>query len=58
LEKVKPSIAVIEVGKDNDFGHPNLRIIKRLDRVGAQIFRTDRDGTVKIMSDSSQIKVK
>ncbi|MBI4779490.1 MBL fold metallo-hydrolase [Candidatus Falkowbacteria bacterium] len=28
LDKVKPKIAVIEVGKDNDFGHPSLRIIK------------------------------
>lgn len=57
LEKVKPSIAVIEVGKDNDFGHPNLRIIKRLERIGAQIFRTDRDGTVKVVSDGVKIKI-
>lgn len=58
LDKVKPRIAVIEVGKDNSFGHPNLRIIKRLERVGAGIFRTDEKGTVKIESDGTRVWLK
>ena len=58
LEKVNPRLAVIEVGKDNDFGHPSLRIIKRLERDGAEIFRTDLNGTVKIISDGLKIEVK
>ena len=58
LEKVKPQIAVIEVGKDNDFGHPNLRIIKRLERIGARIFRTDEAGTVRIGSDGVKVWLK
>ena len=57
LEKVKPRMAVIAVGKDNDFGHPSLRIIKRLERIGAEIFRTDERGTVKILSDGMNIKI-
>ena len=55
LEKVKPMMAVIEVGKDNQFGHPNLRIIKRLERAGAKIYRTDLDGTVRLLSDGIRI---
>lgn len=55
LENVRPKLAVIGVGKDNDFGHPNLRIIKRLERIGAEIFRTDLGGTVKILSDGSTV---
>ena len=55
LEKARPKIAIIEVGKDNDFGHPNLRIVKRLERVGAEIFRTDEAGTVKILSDGVNV---
>ncbi len=55
LEKVGPKIAIIEVGKDNDFGHPNLRIVKRLERVGAEIFRTDMNGTVKMISDGKAV---
>jgi len=53
LEKVEPRLAVIMVGEDNDFGHPSLRIIKRLERAGAEIFRTDLNGTVKLISDGS-----
>lgn len=57
LAKVKPSVAVIEVGKDNSFGHPNLRIIKRLLRAGARIFRTDLHGTIKAASDGVKVKI-
>ncbi len=55
LEKVGPKMTVIEVGKDNQFGHPNLRIIKRLERLGAKIYRTDERGTVRMVSDGSTV---
>jgi len=58
LEKVGAKVAVIMVGEDNDFGHPSLRITKRLERAGAEIFRTDEKGTVKILSDGVRIRVK
>ncbi|MBI4812567.1 MBL fold metallo-hydrolase [Candidatus Falkowbacteria bacterium] len=56
LQAVLPRTAVIEVGKDNDFGHPSLRILKKLERIGAQVFRTDTDGTVTLLSDGNTIK--
>ncbi|MDO8592617.1 MAG: ComEC/Rec2 family competence protein [bacterium] len=55
LNKVRPKIAVIEAGKDNQFGHPNLRTIKKLERVGARIYRTDKDGTIEIISDGVSV---
>ncbi|MFH1233772.1 MAG: ComEC/Rec2 family competence protein [Patescibacteria group bacterium] len=55
LEKVKQQIAVIEVGKNNDFGHPNLRIIKRLERLGSQVLRTDQLGTIRLISDQQKV---
>lgn len=58
LETVSPKIAIIEVGKDNDFGHPSLRIIKRLERTGAEILRTDLDGTIGLVSDGEKISRK
>ncbi|MFA4833647.1 MAG: ComEC/Rec2 family competence protein [Patescibacteria group bacterium] len=58
LEAVSPQIAVIQVGKDNDFGHPNLRILKRLERIGAKVFRTDVDETIKLVSDGGKISEK
>lgn len=45
---VNPETAVISVGKDNKFGHPNLRVIKRLERLGAQVLRTDLSGTIRM----------
>lgn len=58
LNTVKPKIAIIEVGKDNGFGHPSLRVLKRLERLGVKIFRTDTDGTIKFISDGIEIKIK
>jgi len=55
LEAVNPKIAIIMVGKNNDFNHPSLRIIKRLEKLNIKMFRTDQDGTIKIISDGKKI---
>ena len=49
LERVKPRLAIISVG-ENDFGHPSLRVLRRLERLGITIKRTDQEGTIKIFS--------
>jgi len=43
LQAVRPQTAVISVGQ-NRFGHPSLRVLTRLERVGANIWRTDEQG--------------
>jgi len=57
LDKIQPQLAVISVGKDNDFGFPSLRVIKRLERLGAQILRTDQAGTIKLVSDGVKVEL-
>jgi len=57
LSAVSPEIVVIQVGKENSFGHPSRRVIKRLERIGAKIYRNDLDGTIKIISDGEKIEV-
>jgi competence protein ComEC len=57
LEKVQPKFAIISVGADNQFGHPNAMTVKRLENIGAEIFRTDEDGDIKIKSDGVDIKI-
>ncbi|MEA3398308.1 MAG: ComEC/Rec2 family competence protein [Patescibacteria group bacterium] len=57
LEAINPEIAVIQVGADNKFGHPSRRTIKRLERLGAGIFRNDIDGTVIITSNGRELQV-
>jgi competence protein ComEC len=55
LNAVKPRYAVVQVGVDNDFGHPSLRVLRRFDRMGILYFRNDLDGWVRAVSDGEQI---
>jgi len=45
LSAVEPRTAVISVGK-NHYGHPSLRVIKKLERAGAKVLRTDELGDI------------
>ena len=57
LEQVKPQIAVIMVGKDNSYGHPNQETLEKLEKMNSKIYRTDEDGTITITSDGTKCKV-
>ena len=48
LEKVNPKIALIGVGKNNSFGHPNSEVLERLTNLGTKIYRTDLNGEITI----------
>ena len=41
LDEVKPSIALIGVGENNNFGHPNDMVLNRLEQSGCKTYRTD-----------------
>lgn len=56
LEAVRPAVAAIGVGK-NSYGHPTAEALKRLSDVGARIFRTDRDGLIKLETDGGALKI-
>ena len=51
LEKVSPKYAIISCGEDNDYYHPHIKVLKRLKRVGATIYRTDQMGTISVSTD-------
>ena len=55
LEKVDPEIAVIQVGKDNRYGHPNPEVLERLEKYDIRILRTDRDGDIVFLSDGNTL---
>ena len=38
--------ALISVGARNTYGHPAPEVLRLLDGVGAEVFRTDEDGDV------------
>ena len=51
LKLVNPQIALIGVGADNNFGHPNEGVLERIKKLGTQIYRTDQTGEVSIVID-------
>ncbi len=51
LDAVEPQFAVISVGKDNENGHPSENVLEKLEKLGAQVFRTDTDGDITFVSD-------
>lgn len=57
IRLVRPEYVVISVGADNEYGHPHRKTLRMLsqERTGAQLFRTDRDGTVTIRTDGRRI---
>ncbi len=52
LAAVQPKRAYIEVGQNN-YGHPTQTAISNLQAAGAQVFRTDLDGTQEVTADGS-----
>jgi competence protein ComEC len=52
LQAVDPELAVISVGADNRFGHPDQVTLEKLG--GIDTYRTDRQGSVEIVTDGQR----
>ncbi|HEX9886321.1 MAG TPA: DNA internalization-related competence protein ComEC/Rec2 [Longimicrobiales bacterium] len=50
LEEIRPSLALISVGRDNRYGHPDPGVMDRLYAATDTVARTDRDGTVRVVA--------
>ncbi len=48
LGALSPEVAVISVGADNPFGHPESGTIETIENAGVRLFRTDLSGSVSI----------
>jgi len=57
LNKVLPSISVIEVGEGNDYGHPKPETLKKLQEIGSKIYRTDLYGNIEVTTDGETFSV-
>lgn len=55
LKAVSPETAVISCGKDNDYGHPSPETLEKLNRLGAEILRTDQQETIVIGTQGQKI---
>jgi competence protein ComEC len=57
LDALRPTIAIISVGAGNRYGHPAPETLDRLKASGARTYRTDRDGSVDVSTDGSDLRV-
>ncbi len=57
LAAVRPAVAVISVGANNTYGHPNGGTVARLRANSSRVARTDLDGTVEVTLDRSAVTV-
>jgi competence protein ComEC len=48
LQTLDPSVALISVGADNSYGHPDPAVISTLQSQGATVLRTDVDGPIAV----------
>ncbi len=58
LDVLSPKLAVISVGKNNRYGHPNNEIIKILRDYDIKILRTDEVGEVEIIADGEKWRIR
>jgi competence protein ComEC len=55
LRELRPRVAVISCGRDNDYGHPRPETLAALEgSAGTAVYRTDEDGRVVVESDGAQ----
>ncbi len=57
LAALAPTVAVISLGR-NDYGHPAPATLARLQAHGVAVHRTDREGTVSVVTDGRRMTVR
>jgi competence protein ComEC len=55
IQHVRPSVALIGVGRANPYGHPVPYVLERLHAIGSEVFRTDLDGQVTVSTDGNTV---
>jgi competence protein ComEC len=58
LERVKPSYAILSAGERNIGRLPHPEVLRRHERLGIRIFRTDKHGAITVVTDGERIEIK
>ena len=57
LAAVNQSVALVSVGADNDYGHPAARTLQTVAATGAQVYRTDLNGSIAVSRIGGTLRV-
>ena len=55
IDEIKPKYAIISVGKNNRYGHPNIEVLNNL--YNSKIYRTDQDGSIMFKIKNNKLKI-
>jgi competence protein ComEC len=59
IDAINPELALISVGKNNQYHHPDPQVIQRLNQTTqGYVFRTDESGTLEITTDGQTIELR
>lgn len=56
LRRVRPCLSLIEVGKDNGYGHPDSNVVSRLKKY-SDVYTTAECGEIRIRMYQKSIKI-
>ncbi len=57
LDQMSPATALISAGQGNAYGHPHTQTLNRLVARGVEVYRTDHDGDLAMISDGTTYTV-
>jgi len=57
LEHLRPAAVLVSAGRGNPYGHPVPAVLERYANVGAEVFRTDRDGQIELVTDGHAVEI-
>lgn len=57
LKAVNPEVAVYSAAKGNSYGHPHEVVLERLRQMGVQIYGTDVNGTIMVITDGQTYEI-
>ncbi|MEK7173040.1 MAG: ComEC/Rec2 family competence protein [Patescibacteria group bacterium] len=55
LAMINPQLAIISVGANNTYGHPNQEVLSNLAEFGITVKRTDQVGDIKVVSNGKNL---
>jgi competence protein ComEC len=58
LDRLRPTVAAIETGRGNRYGHPRRSTLDALRSRVPRVYRTDRDGTTELTVTGDQIAIR
>jgi len=57
VSSTRPKVAIVSAGKNNRFGHPTRRVLKRFERASTTVWRTDVHGDILLSITTSSFFV-